>query len=101
MRSLQDLYFRTSVKQWGRVGFAFKGSCSLLLVWEREEEVTFLLWVVGTLDCLRLRRNGDRGPFHRTRNSDLGLMLAWEFQKALGTDLKMTQLSKVTSWRAG
>lgn len=28
-------------------------------------------------------------------------MLAWEFQKALGTDLKMTQLSKVTSWRAG
>lgn len=27
-------------------------------------------------------------------------MLAWEFQKALGTDLKMTQRSKVTSWRA-
>lgn len=51
---------------------------------------------------LRLSRSGDRvrRPFHRTRNSDLGLMLAWEFQKALGTDLKMTQRSKVTSWRA-
>ena len=92
------------MKGGGRVGTAFEETGSSLQAWEWGPGGLSSPCGAGTQDCLGLtwRRRLSQGSFPVREHpaSRVEGCLGIFFGGAWGTDLKMTRLQKVTSWRS-